>query len=158
MEVAMLVGLVMQGLSQLLPVVGGGVGAAIISGAGSDLYNKTKEQAGRLFDAIRQRFAGEHDGSKATQALQTYVDGDSDFESVVKTKLERILQNDPAFAANLLAILRSGPLQSLIVGAEATATDIEMTNSAGSGTQTMQTGDKSQVARIKLNITSPDKP
>ncbi len=147
---------VMQGLSQLLPVVGGGIGGAVVTGIGTDAYNKTKEQAGRLLDAIRHRFSKEQDGGSATQALQTYVSGDRDFEGVVRTKLERALNEDPAFAAQLLAIMRDGPLQSLIVGEEARASDIDMSNSAGIGTQTIQTGHKSQVERVKMNITPPD--
>jgi hypothetical protein len=160
----MLVNWVMQGLSQLLPAVGpaagaaaGTIGTAIVTAAGTDLYDKTKEQAKRLFDAIRQRFAQEPDGAGATRALQTYVEGDRDFEPVVTTKIERILNQDPAFAAQVLAILRSGPLQSLIVGEEASAKDIEMSNSAGGGgTQTIQTGKKSEVERVKFTMTTPD--
>jgi hypothetical protein len=157
---AMLVNWVMQGLSQLLPAVGNAAGAAagaIVTGVGTDLYDKTKEQAKRLFEAIRQRFSQEPDGGSANRALQTYIDGDRDFEPVITTKLERILQDDPAFAAQLLAILRSGPLQSLIVGEEAAAKDIEMSNSAGAGTQTIQTGKKSEIERVKFTMTTPDK-
>lgn len=154
---------VMQGLSQLLPVAGNAVGAAagtiggaIATGVGTDLYDKTKEQAKRLLGVIHQRFSQEADGGGAALALQTYVDGDRDFEPVVRSKLERIMNGDPAFAAQLLAILRSGPLQSLIVGEEASAKRVDMSNSLGEGTQIIQGDRRAVVEDVKMNISRPE--
>ena len=156
MDPATLAHLIINALNQFGPFVGGAAATAIVTDASTDLYNKSKEQAKRLIEAIHHRFQREKDGGSATQALQTYVGGDHDFESVVKTKLERILRDDPAFSADLLHIMRSGPLQTLIIGEEAKARDIEMTNSAGTGTQHMQTGKKSEVEGIKMNIKAPE--
>jgi hypothetical protein len=158
MDPATLAHLIINALNQFGPFVGSAAATAIVTDASTDLYNKSKEQARRLIDAIRHRFQGEQDNGSAAHALQTYVSGDRDFESVVKTKLERILRDDPAFSADLLRIMRSGPLQTLIIGEEAKARDIEMTNSAGTGTQHMQTGKKSEVEGIKMNIKTPDEP
>ena len=153
MDAGMLANAIMQALTPLL----GGVGAAVATDIGNTIYDKSKEQARRLLEAIRHRFSKEQDEGSATLALQTFVNGDSDFAGVVRTKLERILQNDPDFSTEVLRIMRSGPLQSLIVGEEAKARDIDISNSAGAGTQHIQTGKKSEVERIKLNITPPDK-
>ncbi len=158
MDPATLAHLIINALNQFGPFVGSAAATAIVTDASTDLYNKSKEQARRLLDAIRHRFQREQDNGSAAHALQTYVSGDPDFESVVKTKLERILRDDPAFSADLLRIMRSGPLQTLIIGEEAKARDIEMTNSAGVGTQHMQTGKKSEVEGIKMSITSPEEP
>src|ERR1700682_2043281 len=149
MDPATLAHLIINALNQFGPFVGSAAATAIVTDASTDLYNKSKEQARRLIDAMRHRFQREQDNGSAAHALQTYVSGDRDFESVVKTKLERILRDDPAFSADLLRIMRSGPLQTLIIGEEAKARDIEMTNSAGTGTQHMQTGKKSEVEGIK---------
>ncbi len=74
----------------------------LVTDVSTDLYNKSKEQAERLVDAIHHRFRREQDNGSAAAALQTYVSGDRDFESVVQTKLERIMRDDPAFSADLL--------------------------------------------------------
>ena len=153
---AMIVNGIMQGLSQLLPAVGGGVGAAMVSGMGTDAYNAMKGQANHLLNVVRHRFSQEHDGGSAASALQSYMGGDRDFEGVVRVKLERVLDEDPAFAAQALAVLRSGPLQSLMVGEEAKARNIDMSNSAGEGTQIIQTGKKSEVERVRMNMPSSE--
>jgi len=158
MDPATLAHLIINAINQFGPFVGGAAATALVTDASTDLYNKSKEQAGRLLDAIRHRFQREHDNGSATTALQAYSGGDRDFESVVQTKLERILRDDPAFSADLLRIMRNGPLQTLLIGEEAKARNVEMTNSAGTGTQHMQTGKKSEVEGIVLRITSPDEP
>jgi hypothetical protein len=156
MDPATLAHLVINAINQFGPFVGGAAATALIFDASSDLYNKSKEQARHLLDAIHQRFQRESDNGSAATALQAYTGGDRDFESVVQTKLERILRDDPAFSADLLRIMRNGPLQTLIIGEEAKARDVEMTNSAGTGTQDMQTGKKSEVEGIVMRITAPD--
>jgi len=129
---------------------------AIATGIGTDLYDKGKQQARRVLDTVRARFARQNDGGGAAQVLQLYTDGNRSMEGVVRTTLESILHSDPTFAAQLLAILRDGPLQSLIVGEEATAQDIEMSNSAGVGAQMIQEGKKAHVEGVRMNITTPD--
>jgi hypothetical protein len=108
MDAGMLANAIMQALTPLL----GGVGAALATDIGNTIYDKSKEQARRLLEAIRHRFSKEQDEGSATLALQTFVNGDPDFAGVVRTKLERILQNDPDFSTEVLRIMRSGPLQS----------------------------------------------
>ena len=156
MDPAALAHLVIHAINQFGPFVGGAAATALITDASTDLYNKSKEQAARLIDAIRHRFQREPDNESAATALQAYTGGDRDFEVVVRTKLERILRDDPAFSADLLRIMRNGPLQTLIIGEEAKARDVEMTNSAGTGTQHMQTGKKSEVEGIKMTIKTPE--
>ena len=158
MDPATLAHLIINALNQFGPFVGSAAATAIVTDASTDLYNKSKEQAGRLIDAIRHRFQREQDNGSAANALQTYVSGDRDFESVVKTKLERILRDDPAFSADLLRIMRNGPLQTFIVEEEARVKGFDMTNSAGTGTGTQQAqiGKKADIENIKMTIKTPD--
>lgn len=142
---------VMNALTALVPYIGA-AGTAIATSAGNSAYARGIEQAKHLYEKIKERFAGEKDGASATQALQTFVNGDADFNIVVKTKLERILHNDPAFAQDLLRIIQSGPIQSLIVGEEAEARRIHMTNTFGRGSQNVQIGRGSTTEDIKFNI------
>ena len=160
MDPASLAHLVINALNQFGPFVGGAAATAIVTGASTDVYNKSKEQAKRLLDAIRHRFQREQDGGSAGQALQAYVGGDRDFESVVKTKLERILRDDSMFSTDLLRILRSGPLQTFIVDEEARVKGFDMTNSAGTGTGTQhaQIGKKADIENIRMTIKTPDEP
>ena len=160
MDPATLANTIMGILTQIMPLLGG-VGTAIITGAATDvgdtIYQKGKEQGKHLLAAIRDRFSREKDGGSGTQALQSFVSGDLDYSSVVQTKLERLLRDDPGFADSLLDIIRSGPLQSLIVGEEATAREIDMSNTLGAGTQKIETGKGSQIEGVNMNIAPPDK-
>jgi len=159
MDPASLANTVMGILTQMMPFLGP-MGAAIVTGVATDvgetIYQKGKEQGKHLFQAIHDRFAAEKDGGNATQALQHFVSGDLDYTSVVQTKLERLLRSDPGFSDSLLEIIRSGPLQSLIVGEEATAREIDMSNTLGAGTQKIETGKKSQVEGVSMNIAPPE--
>ncbi len=160
MDAVTLTNTVMGILNQFMPFLGG-IGGAIATGAASDvgdtIYQKGKEQGKHLFEAIRDRFSRENDGGGATRALQSLTAGDPDYGSVVQTKLERLLRDDPGFADNLLEIIRSGPLQSLIVGEEATAREIDIYNTLGAGTQKIQIGKGSQVEGVSMNIAPPEK-
>lgn len=151
MDISAITTEVMNSLTVLAPYIGT-VGTAVATNAGNSVYNRGIEQAKHLYEKIKERFSKEKDGASATQALQTFVNGDTDFNIVVATKLERILQNDPAFAQDLLHIIQSGPLQSLIVGEEAEARRIHMTNTFGRGSQNVQTGRGSTTEDIKMNI------
>src|SRR6266487_1222104 len=160
MDPATLANTIMGILTQIMPLLVG-VGAAIVTGAATDvgdtIYQKGKEQGKHLLAAIRDRFSREKDGGGATQALQSFVSGDLDYSSVVQTKLERLLRIDPRFADSLLDIIRSVPLQSLTVAEEATAREIDMSNTLGAGTQKIETGKGSQVEGVNMNIAPPDK-
>ena len=104
MDAVTLANAVMGILNQHVPFLGG-VGGAIAAGAATDvgdtIYQKGKEQGKHLFEAVQDRFAGENDGGSATRALQSFTTGDLDYSSVVQTKLERLLRDDPGFADNL---------------------------------------------------------
>ncbi len=134
MDVSAITNDVMNALNALVPYIGA-AGTAIATNAANSVYAKGVEQAKHLYEKIKERFAREKDGASATTALQIFVDGDTDYTFVVKTKLERILRDDPAFAQDLLRIIQSGPIQSLIVGEEAEARRIAMTNIYGQGSQ-----------------------
>ena len=153
MDAATLTNMVMTALTPLLPYLAT-AGTAIAT----DIGDATFQQGKHLFETIKGRFAKEKDGGSATQALQTFVNGDADYQAVVQTKLERILRDDPAFASSLSHLLQSGPLQSLIVGEEAKARNIGMANNLGAGRQEIQTGRASDIQDIRMNINADDIP
>lgn len=149
MDPAALTSLIMGILTPLLPLVGD----AIVSKVGEDVYHKTKEQAKRLYEAIRKRFAHEQDGDNATQALQTFASGDADFVPVVQKKLFTLLQNDPTFFNELSHILQSSSLrQRLTTQEEAQARRIRMSNTLGRGEQEIDEGRKSIVEDVHFSI------
>lgn len=151
MDVSAITTSVMNALTALVPYIGA-AGTAIATDAGNSAYARGVEQAKHLYEKIRERFAREKDGASATIALQTFVEGDANYTVVVRTKLERILRDDPAFAQDLLSMIQSGPIQSLIVGEEAQARRISMTNTFGHGSQNVQTGRGSTTEVIKMNM------
>jgi hypothetical protein len=152
MEVAALVSAIMTALAPFAATAA----TAVATSIGNDVYAKGKEGAKRLYEAIKARFAKEEDGSITTQALQKYVDGSAKYEGLVRDELERLIKADPVFAETLAQFVQSGPLQSLIVGKESVARDIEMNNSLGAGTQKIQEGDNSTVERVRMNINRGD--
>ncbi len=147
---------IMQILTPLLPYLST-AGTAVATSAGTALYEQSVAQGKHLYETIKNRFAQEKDGS-AIQALQTFANGDTDYSPVVKTKLERLLRDDPDFANSLLSIIQSGPLQSLVVGDEAIARNIGMSNNYGAGTQRIQTGKSSETTDIRMSINGGDIP
>ena len=155
MDPATFANTIMGILAPLMPFLGG-VSAAIATNVGDTISDQVQEQAKRLYHAIKDRFA--KDGSSSTQALQTFVSGDPDYSAVVKTKLERLLKEDPHFYDQLFQIIQSGPLQALILGEQARASDIDMLNSLGIGTQKIQLDKWAQTERVRFNITHPGNP
>lgn len=155
MDVPSLVNAAMIALNALAPYAAA-AGTAVATAIGSDAYAKGKEEAKRLFAAIKTRFAREDDGAITTQALQAYVDGSVKYESLVRGEIERLVTIDPAFAEALSRSIQSGPLQSLIIGYKAKAEDIEMTNTSGEGRQIIQGGDESEFKKIHFTIKNED--
>jgi hypothetical protein len=125
---------------------------ALVTKAGEDGYEKTKELTTHIYEAIRQRFAHEQDSGRASQALQVFVDGDVDYSSVVEKKLITLLQADPAFAHELAALVQSGPRQTLTLAEEAQASRIRMSNALSSGQQDIHLGTRSRAEGIDLSI------
>lgn len=153
MVVAALVAAVMTALTSLAATAG----SAVATNIGNDVYTKGKAEAKHLFETVKARFAKEKDGALTTQALQEFAGGNVKYESLIKTELESLINADPIFAETLSQFVQSGPLQSLIVGTEAVARDIEMSNTLGAGKQIIQEGDKSTVERVRMNINRGDK-
>jgi len=63
-----------------------------------------------------------------------------------------LLQADPNFADTLNVILHSGPIQRIIVGADARVEHTRMSNESGQGTQTIEGGDRSTFSDISMDI------
>jgi len=148
MVVAALVATVMTALTSLAATAG----SVVATNIGNDVYTKGKAEAKQLFETVKARFAKEKDGALTTQALQEFVNGNADYESLIKIKLERLINTDPVFAETLTQFVQSGPLQSLIVGEEAEARRINMSNTLGAGRQETRVGNKSKVEDVNLSI------
>ena len=134
-----------------------GLLTGIVTKAGEDVYVKSKELATRVYEVIRTRFSHEQDGGNASQALQTFMGGDTDFSTVLEKKLLNVLKSDPAFAHELSQLLQSGPRQLLIAAEEAKASHIHMSNTSGKGHQEVNLGHKATADDVEFNI-GPEKP
>jgi|SRR5450755_3154076 hypothetical protein len=154
MDAAALTSLIMGILTPAVPLVG----TAIATKIGEDAYEQTKERTKHLYEAIRKRFVHEKDGGNASQALQTFAGGDTDFSIVVEKKLFNLLQTDPSFATELLHIIQANGLrQSLTAAEEAKATHIRMNNTLGRGQQDINLGRGAIADDVQFNI-GPEKP
>lgn len=134
-----------------------GLLTGIVSKAGEDAYDKSKELATHVYEAIRKRFSHEQDGGNASQALQTLMGGDTDFSAVVEKKLLTMLKSDPAFAHELTQLIQSGPQQLLIAAEGAKASHIHMSNTGGKGHQEVNLGTRASADDVKFTI-GPEKP
>lgn len=130
---------------------------AIATKTGEDVYDKAKEFTTHVYESLHARFAHEQDGGRASQALQTFVDGDEDFASVVEKKLLTILQADPTFAHEFAQLLQTGPRQLLMAAEEAQASRIRMNNTLGRGQQEIHLEKRARADDVQLNL-GPEKP
>lgn len=153
MDLAALTSLIMGIITPFVPLIG----ATVATKLSEDAYGKAKEQAKRLYEAIHKRFSHEKDGGNASQALQAFAGGDTDYEIVIEKKLFNILQVDPDFARELAQIVQSGPRQVLTIAEEAKASRIRMSNSLGRGHQEITAGKSSIVDDVQFTIGN-DKP
>jgi hypothetical protein len=125
---------------------------AVATKAGEDVYGETKALTTHVYEAIRGRFAHEGDSGRASQALQTFVDGDPDYAGVVEKKLLNILNSDPAFTQELARLVQAGPRQSLTAAEEAKAAHIRMSNTLEKGQQEINLGTRASADDIQFNI------
>lgn len=149
MDAAALTALVMGIINNPLAPI---VSTAVVTKMSEDIYDKTKEQTKHLLEAIRNRFAQEPDGGKASKALQNFVEEPRDYSIVLENKLFNLLQTDLAFAKELDTIIQVGPRQLLTVEEEAWATKIRMNNSLGRGTQKIKGSKKSTIKDVEMNM------
>ena len=145
MDPSLLAHEVMNALTPLVPYLGS-AGSAIAGKVGEDFYERGK----RLYDAIRARFAKEPDG-KDSKALQAFVN-DPDLGSTIETKLVRLIQNDPSFAATLLQILQSGPQMRIDASDEAQVLRNVMKNTQDHGDQSITASGKAIVEGNQMTI------
>jgi hypothetical protein len=148
MDAAAWTSLIMSIITPFVPLIG----TTVVTKLSEDVYGTAKEQAQRLYEAIHKRFSHEKDGGNASQALQAFADGDTDYEIVVEKKLFTILQADPNFARELAQIVQSGPRQILTAAEEARASRIRMNNSLGRGHQEISAGKSSIIDDVQFNI------
>ena len=149
MDAAALTPLVMGIINNPLAPI---VGTAVVTKLSEEVYDKTKEQAKHLLEAIRNRFAQEPDSGKASRALQNFIEDPNTYGIVLENKLFNLLQADSSFAEELNKIIQSGPRQLLSVEEEAQANKIRMNNSLGRGIQEIKGGKKSTLEDIEMNM------
>jgi hypothetical protein len=124
------------------------VGEAIATKFGEDAYEASKH----LFEVVRDRFAKNEDGGRASKALQNFADDPQLYGNVFEGVLQPLLQSDPSFAGTITQILHTGPIQRIVVGINAKVEDTSMSNELGQGTQTIEGGDGTTFSRISMNI------
>jgi hypothetical protein len=144
MDIAILTSLVVGALTPFFK----NAASAIGDKAGSDLYEHGKH----LYEIVRNRFAKETDGGKASKALQNFAEDPEEYRDVFEKRLINLLQNDPAFANTLRQIVQAGPRQALTVEEEAAAHRIRMTNTQGRGNQEIMGGKRSRIEDVELNM------
>ena len=124
------------------------VGEAIATKFGEDAYEASKH----LYEVVRDRFARNDDGGRASKALQNFADDPQLYGNVFEGMLQPLLQADPRFADTLSQILHTGPIQRIVVGMNAKVEDTSMSNELGQGIQTIEGGDRSTFSGISMNI------
>ena len=159
MDIVTLANQVILALTPFLPFlsgVGATVGNAIVTKVGEDVYNQGKEQGKHLFQAVKTRVEEEKnvDNSKASKALQNFVENPDDYEDVFRKKLVALLQTDASFAHSLEQMLqRSSALKQVIqVGEDAIVHDNEQTNEIGYGEQLIKVEKGGDATGNKQNI------
>ena len=159
MDIVTLANQVVQALAPFMPFlggIGGGIGAAIVSKVGEDVYDQGKKQGKRLYQVVEERFEQEKtaDHGSASRALQNFVYEPDKYQDVFKTTLLPLLQADPAFANQVRGILETSPaLQQIMRGGNyAVLRNNQQTNTAGSGSQIIEVGDGGTAEGNKQDI------
>ena len=124
------------------------VGEAIATKFGEDAYAASKH----LYEVVRDRFAKNDDGGRASKALQNFAYDPQLYDNVFEGMLQPLLQTDPSFADTITQILHTGPIQRIIVGVNAKVEDTSMSNELGQGIQTIEGGDGSTFSGVSMNI------
>jgi len=124
------------------------VGEAIATKFGEDAYEATKH----LYEVVRDHFAKNDDGGRASKALQNFADDPQVYGNVFEGMLQPLLQSDPSFVDTITQILYTGPIQRIVVGVNAKVEDASMSNELGQGIQTIEGGDGSTFSRVSMNI------
>jgi hypothetical protein len=124
---------------------------AMATKAGEDVYEKTKGVTTRVYEAIRARFAREHDGERSSALLQTFIDGDVTVAGDVEHTLGQMLAADPAFARELVHLLQ--PVhQSLRAAEEAKASHVRLNNTLGRGQQEIILEARASIDDVQMNL------
>ncbi len=152
---------VIQALTPLMPFlggIGGGIGTAIVTKFGEDVYDQGKKQGQHLYEAIEHRFEQEKtiDQGSARRALQNFTYEPDKYKDVFKATLLPLLQTDTAFVDELGSILDTSPALQQIIRAEENAivSDNEQTNTLGYGSQLMEGKGTASVERNKQSISN----
>jgi hypothetical protein len=124
------------------------VGEAIATKFGEDAYAASKH----LYEVVRDRFAKNDDGGRASKALQNFADDPQVYGNVFEGMLQPMLLSDPSFADAITQILHTGPIQRIVVGVDAKVADTHMSNELGQGNQTIEGGDRSTFSDVSMNI------
>lgn len=143
-------------LAPFLSGVGAGIGASMVNKLGEDIYDESKDQGKRLYQAVKVRIEEEKpvDGGKASKALQNFIEDPDDYAGIFQQKLEAIFQAEPSFAEALNEMLQqsSALRQVILLGEDAIATDNEQSNSLGIGEQRIELGKGARAQNNKQNI------
>jgi hypothetical protein len=132
-------------LAPLIPFINKATDATKV---GEDVY----EQGKHLYDLIHARFAKEADNGKSSKVLQNFAEDPKEYSPNLENKLLLLLQSDPNFANTLSQIIKTGPLQEMNFGDDASVEDTHQSNELGQGTQSMNVGERATFKNVSQNV------
>jgi len=121
---------------------------AVANKVGEDVY----EQGKHLYDVIHARFAKEVDNGKSSKVLQNFAEDPKEYAPNLENKLLLLLQADPNFASTLNQIIKTGPLQEMSFGDDASLEDVHQDIERGQGTQSMKAGERAKFKKVSQNV------
>src|SRR5579864_4804447 len=121
---------------------------AVANKVGEDVY----EQVKHLYGVIHTRFAKEADNGKSSKVLQNFAEDPKEYAPNLENKLLLLLQADPNFANTLSQIIKTGPLQEMNFGDDASLEDVHQDIERGQGTQSMEAGERARFKNVTQNV------
>ncbi len=121
---------------------------AVATKVGEDVY----EQVKHLYDAIHTRFAKEADNGKSSKVLQNFAEDPKEYAANLENKLLQLIQSDPNFATTLSQIIKTGPLQEMSFGDDASLEDVHQDIERGQVTQSMKAIDRAKFKNVWQNF------
>jgi hypothetical protein len=110
------------------------------------------KRAGDLVALVRRRLSAQPDTKQALKSFEEFP-GNEAFQSLLKTTLVQVLNDDPAFAEELQPSLKHSTIQRVIATNKARIRDLEMI-SEGEGHQHEVNADNSTIQGVRIRSSS----
>jgi hypothetical protein len=116
------------------------------------IVNAGIEKGKQLYQTIFHRLQKVPDQGRAVKVLENFKDDPEEYTINLRTHLINVLQTDPQFADQLRHFLQQSAVQEILVSGGSIARGNTMTNTTGSGTQTMQADDNSRLEDNQMHM------